>query len=136
MYELCAPAMLYAIFAGLSILAALFSKFQFVSILIKFLFAVAWTWFLNYLCLKGYKVISWFLVLLPLLLMIGIVALVFETARATSNKEGYRALIRDAPYDTDAVKDATTDRRYQNLKGKYPAVNTQQKFRWLSKDLV
>ena len=97
MYELCTPAMLYAVFAGISILVALFSKFQVVSILIKFLFAVAWTWFLNYLCVKGYKVISWFLVLLPLLLMIGIAAIAFETLRASSNKEGLMASLDATP---------------------------------------
>ena len=86
MYKLCTPAMVYVVLAGISILIALFSKFHAFSILTKIVFVGAWTWFLNYLCMKGYKAISWFLVLLPFLLMLGIFALAAEIVNVASKQ--------------------------------------------------
>ena len=86
MYKLCAPAMVYVVLAGISILLALFSKFHVFSILTKIVFVGAWTWFLNYLCMKGYKVISWFLVLLPFLVMLGIFTLAAEIVNVASKQ--------------------------------------------------
>jgi hypothetical protein len=40
------------------------------STLVKALFVFIWTWFLNFLCNKGYKGISWFLVVFPYVLML------------------------------------------------------------------
>ena len=86
MYKLCEPAMVYVVLAGISILFALFSKFHAFSILTKIVFVGAWTWFLNYLCMKGYKAISWFLVLLPFLIMLGIFALAAEIVNVASKQ--------------------------------------------------
>ena len=86
MYKLCTPAMVYVVLAGISILLALFSKFHAFSILTKIVFVGAWTWFLNYLCMKGYKAISWFLVLLPFLVMLGIFALAAEIVNVASKQ--------------------------------------------------
>lgn len=73
--KLCTPAMLYLVLAGISVVIGLFQKFQLWTLLVKVVFVGAWTWFLNFLCSKGYKAISWFLVLLPFLVMLGMFAM-------------------------------------------------------------
>jgi len=40
------------------------------------LFALGWTWFLNFLCSKGWSKLSWLLVILPILGMFFTIALV------------------------------------------------------------
>ena len=80
--KLCTPAMLYLVLAAISIVVGIFQKFQFFSLLVKVVFVAAWTWFLNLLCSKGYKAISWFLVLLPFLLMFGVFAMAMEVVRS------------------------------------------------------
>ena len=82
--KLCTPAMLYLVLAAISIVIGVFQKFQFFSLLIKVVFVAAWTWFLNFLCSKGYKGISWFLVLLPFLLMLGVFAMAMEIVKSAS----------------------------------------------------
>ena len=82
--KLCTPAMLYLVLAAISIVIGVFQKFQFFSLLIKVVFVAAWTWFLNFLCSKGYKAISWFLVLLPFLIMIGVFAMAMEVVKSVS----------------------------------------------------
>lgn len=81
--KLCTPAMLYLVLAAISIVIGVFQKFQFFSLLVKVVFVAAWTWFLNFLCSKGYKAISWFLVLLPFLMMIGVFAMAMEVVKTS-----------------------------------------------------
>ncbi|NDA89413.1 MAG: hypothetical protein EBY20_00645 [Alphaproteobacteria bacterium] len=82
--KLCTPAMLYLVLAAISIVVGVFQKFQFFSLLVKVVFVAAWTWFLNLLCSKGYKAISWFLVLLPFLIMLGVFAMAMEIFKSAS----------------------------------------------------
>ena len=87
--KLCTPAMLYLVIAGISVVIGLFQKLQLWTLLVKVVFVGAWTWFLNFLCSKGYKTISWFLVLLPFLLMIGVFAIAYEVVKSgTTNGQG------------------------------------------------
>ena len=82
--KLCTPAMVYLVLAGISLVIALLKNFQLMSLVVKGIFIVAWTWFLNFLCSKGYKAISWFLVLLPFLLMLGIFVMAMEVVKTAS----------------------------------------------------
>jgi hypothetical protein len=68
--KLCTPAKLYFALAILSILMGLFSGFNFMAILGKLIFAVIYTFILGWLCSKGWKNLSWFLVLLPYVLIL------------------------------------------------------------------
>ena len=63
--SICSPALLYLIFAIIAIISMIFSKVSASTIAIKGLFALIWTWFLNFLCSKGHEGVSWFLVILP-----------------------------------------------------------------------
>jgi hypothetical protein len=78
--KLCTPALVYFVISIITLFFAILKNFQLSSLIIKLIFVGAWTWFLNFLCNKGYKVISWFLVLLPFLMMLGIFAMILEIA--------------------------------------------------------
>jgi len=48
----------------------LFKGVSFLTIFFKLLFAFVWTFILSWLCKNGYITISWFLVLLPYIILI------------------------------------------------------------------
>jgi len=68
--KLCTPALIYFVLAVIFMVMGLMAKFQPVTLIIKGAFVLLWTWFLNYLCSKGYSGVSWFLVLMPYILML------------------------------------------------------------------
>jgi hypothetical protein len=76
--ELCQPALLYLILACIALVWCIFNKFHFVSLFIKVIWIIFWTWFLNFLCKQGYSGISWFLVVVPFLMAFIMVAIVVE----------------------------------------------------------
>lgn len=81
--KLCTPAMLYFVLSVITIIMAIFTNFQPMSILVKTLWILFYTWFLNFLCNKGYTAISWFLVLLPFFMLAVVAVLALEvTIRA------------------------------------------------------
>jgi hypothetical protein len=67
--KLCTPAKIYFAIAVISSLIALLNGIKIVVVFFKILFAFIWTYFLSVLCEKGYKKVSWFLVLLPYILI-------------------------------------------------------------------
>lgn len=68
--KLCTPAMLYLVLSVIAILMAIMKRASMMTIVVKTLFVLLWTWFLNFLCSKGYSGISWFLVLLPFVFLV------------------------------------------------------------------
>jgi hypothetical protein len=67
--KLCTPAKIYF---AIAVIATLFDLYNGASIMFAFweiFFAFIWTFILGWLCDQGYKSISWFLVLLPYILM-------------------------------------------------------------------
>ena len=78
--KLCTPAKIYF---GIAVISAFFSLFNGASIMIEFwkiLFAFIWTFILGWLCDKGYKYISWFLVLLPYIMMFLAMSNIYHTS--------------------------------------------------------
>ena len=67
--NLCNPAMIYIIMSIITMTVSSISSFNIVSILVSTILVLAWTYFLNYLCSKGYSTISWVLVIIPLISM-------------------------------------------------------------------
>jgi heme A synthase len=63
--KLCTPAKIYFAIAVVSSLIALFNHITIIAVFFKLVFAFIWTFILAWLCDKGYKNLSWFLVLLP-----------------------------------------------------------------------
>lgn len=67
--NLCTPAKIYFLFTLLTVFMMLFQRVKIMAIFTKILFAGLWTFFLSWLCKKGYESISWFLVLLPFIVI-------------------------------------------------------------------
>ena len=68
--KLCTPAKIYFGISVLSCILMLFARINIVAIFSKLIFAFLWAFVLGWLCSKGYKSISWFLVLLPFVMML------------------------------------------------------------------
>jgi hypothetical protein len=68
--ELCTPARVYFFISAITIVIGLFSGFQLLAVFMKIGFVLVWTYILNLLCKKGFKPLSWFLVLLPYFLIL------------------------------------------------------------------
>lgn len=67
--KLCTPAKIYftiAVFAGI---LALLNGISIFFVLFKLVFAFIWTFILGWLCKKGFNSVSWFLVLLPYIII-------------------------------------------------------------------
>lgn len=67
--SLCDPAKLYFVLVFISILLSLFRGMPIMGALMKLVFAFFWVIVLNWICSKGYRGVSWFLVLLPFIMM-------------------------------------------------------------------
>ena len=67
--KLCTPAKVYLVVSVVSVLIALFRRSPVTTVLVQFLFVLLWTFALNWLCSKGYKNVSWFLVILPYVML-------------------------------------------------------------------
>ena len=80
--KLCTPAKIYFAIAVIATVIALVSGASIMMAFWKLVFAFIWTFILGWLCDKGYNSISWFLVLLPyiiiLLAMFGIYHITHE----------------------------------------------------------
>jgi hypothetical protein len=67
--KLCTPAKIYFAIAVISSIIALFNGAKIMYVAMKLIFAFIWTFILGWLCSKGLKTLSWFLVLLPYILI-------------------------------------------------------------------
>lgn len=89
--ELCTPAKLYFVIAVFSAALMLFHKAHIITVIVKLVFAFLWTCVLCWLCKKGYKSISWVLVLLPFVLMLFVKRNTYESelleSMTTQNKQ-------------------------------------------------
>jgi hypothetical protein len=61
----CTPAQLYLILGAIGIIMGFLKNYGIWTLLTQALLLVLWAWVLNLLCSKGFKAISWILVLLP-----------------------------------------------------------------------
>ena len=80
----CTPAQLYLVLGAIGIIMGFFKNYGVETLLTKSLLLVLWAWVLNWLCSKGFKSISWILVLLPFIL----VAFMFLFVKDVARKEG------------------------------------------------
>jgi len=62
--KLCTPALIYLVIAIIGIIMAV-KRTGIMSGVVSLIFVLIWTWFLNFLCKKGYNLVSWFLLFLP-----------------------------------------------------------------------
>lgn len=62
-YSLCNPAFIYIIIAIIFLLINMFKNFNLIGTFINLLFMLLWTWVLNILCINGYSIIAWLLLI-------------------------------------------------------------------------
>jgi len=67
--KLCTPAKIYFAIAVISSVIALFNGLGLLLVGVKLVFALLWTVVLGWLCEKGFKTLSWVLVLLPYIMI-------------------------------------------------------------------
>ena len=97
--NLCTPAKIYFGIAVIASIIGLFRGMSFGFVAIKLVFAFIWTFLLGWLCKKGYSYISWFLVLLPYVV---ILLAILRIANITEHKSIYRALKLQGAYGQEA----------------------------------
>jgi len=68
--KICSPALLFLILSVLGTIFMVMTEFSLLTLFFNVLFIALWTWFLNFLCLKGHETVSWILVILPYVFMI------------------------------------------------------------------
>jgi hypothetical protein len=98
--KLCTPAKIYFAIAVIAIIFALFNGVSLMLAFTKLLFAFIWTFVLGWLCDKGYSSISWFLVLLPYIV---IALAMFKIANITQHKGIMRTLKLQGAYGQEAM---------------------------------
>ena len=67
--ELCTPAKIYFAIAVIASVFSLFNGIGIIAVGLNLMFAFIWTFVLGWLCKKGLTNISWFLVLLPYIII-------------------------------------------------------------------
>ena len=67
--QLCTPAKIYFVIAVIACVIALFNGMRLTAVAVKLIFAFIWSFVLGWLCTKGFKTLSWFLVLLPYIII-------------------------------------------------------------------
>ena len=68
--ELCSPAKLYFVLSVIACIAALVNGLKIMQVAINLIIAFAWTAVLSWICGKGFTGVSWFLVLVPYIIML------------------------------------------------------------------
>ena len=68
--ELCSPAKLYFILSVIACIAALINCVKFGQVIVNLIVAFIWTAVLSWICGKGFTGVSWFLVLVPYIIML------------------------------------------------------------------
>ena len=75
--KLCTPAKIYLALSIFACILALFNGVPILAVITNLFFVFIWTYILAWLCKVGYEGISWFLVLLPyIILLLGIFGIV------------------------------------------------------------
>lgn len=88
MSNFCTPAFLYFVVSTLGILGSLFMGGSAATIIMGFLWVVLFSYLLNWLCSKGYNMVSWVLVALPMLLSVFMLMLMIANKTKGSSSPG------------------------------------------------
>jgi hypothetical protein len=99
--KLCTPAKIYFAIAVISSIIALFNGVGIFVVAVKLIFAFIWTFVLGWLCDKGYKSISWFLVLLPYIIIALAMFGIYHVTRG--QKQMMRSLQLQGAYGGEAM---------------------------------
>ena len=101
--QLCTPAQLYLGMSLLSTIGFSATSTHFLATIWHLFMNLAWTYFLNFLCDKGHSGISWFLILFPFLIVLGIMLTFLHIMRNAKSVK----TASDDKTDTGATATAT-----------------------------
>lgn len=99
--KLCTPAKIYFAIAVIASIFALLGGVSFMVAFIKLIFAFIWTFVLGWLCDKGYTSISWFLVLLPYIIILLAMFKIYEVTE--EQKQLMRTVQLQGAYGQEAM---------------------------------
>lgn len=99
--KLCTPARIYFGVAVIASVVALFRGVAFGRVFVNLIFAFLWTFILGWLCKKGFSAISWFLVLLPYIVL---VLAMLRIARIDQHKNIFKTVGLQGAYGEEAFE--------------------------------
>ena len=99
--QLCTPAKIYFGIAVIASIVGLFRGVPFGTILMRLVFAFVWTYLLGWLCKKGFSYLSWFLVLLPYVVLL---LATLRIANITEHRGIFRSLGIQGAYGEEAFR--------------------------------
>jgi hypothetical protein len=99
--KLCTPAKIYFAIAVIATIISLFNRGSYLVEFMKMVFAFIWTFILGWLCNKGYSSISWFLVLLPYIV---IALAMLKIANITQHKDIMSTVKLQGAYGKEPMK--------------------------------
>jgi hypothetical protein len=123
--KLCTPANIYLGIAVISTIIALLNGIQMIYAFWKIFFALIWTFVLGWLCKKGYTSISWFLVLLPYVLILLAMLNIYRVTE--KERRVMRAIKLQGAYGQEAFIEGFGFRRKNNEVSIPPAPDGQAK---------
>jgi len=117
--DLCTPARVYFIISMVFIILSVFQNIgnnkiyklgsfssdvpnTFLIFLVKLIYILFWTWILNLICKDGHSEISWFLVMVPFILLFIIVGIIMLESKT---REGMRKVhkVKQKPIPTSVI---------------------------------
>jgi hypothetical protein len=105
--KLCTPAKIYFAIAVIASIFALFNGIAVMSVVMKLVFAFIWTFILGWLCKKGFHALSWFLVLLPYII---IALAMFQIYHVSHGQKGFLRMLRlQGAYGQEPFKSSDKD---------------------------
>ena len=69
-FKLCAPAFIYLVLSVVVLVMGIFSGISALTLIFKSALIVVWTFLLNWLCSRGFAILAWLILLLPVLLIL------------------------------------------------------------------
>ena len=69
-FKLCAPAFIYLVLSVVVLVMGIFSGISALTLIFKSALIVVWTFLLNWLCSRGFGMLAWIILLLPVLLIL------------------------------------------------------------------
>lgn len=67
--KLCKPSLFYFVLGVVSILILLAAKEPVLILMGQLIFVLLWTWILNLICVNGFTLFAWFLVISPYVIL-------------------------------------------------------------------
>lgn len=99
--KLCTPAKIYFAIAVIAAVVGLFNGLTVMMAFWNLVFAFIWTYVLGWLCKKGYSSISWFLVLLPYIILLLAMFNIYHVTR--EQRQVMRSLQLQGAYGQEAM---------------------------------